>query len=147
MRNTFVLLVAGLVLLGWSGLSLAEEPGTEPPKTTEKDKKGERLWLKGPTIAELKAMGFTDELIAKAKEAVAPITKKIDAVADDAPDAKKTKAGLTEERKKAVYDLAPDDKKDGVADLLDYKLKGGKKHKAGTNTDAGAKPDAPVVDP
>ena len=127
MKNTFVLFLAGLVLLGWSGLSLAEEPGTEPEKTTTKDKKGEHLWPKGPTVAELKAMGFTDELIAKAKEAVAPITKKIDAAADDAPDAKKIRAGLEEERKKAVYDLTPDDKRDAAKDILHYHPKKAKK--------------------
>ena len=145
MRNTIVLLAAGLVLLGWSGLSLAEEPGAEPAKTTEKDKKGEHLWPKGPTTAELKAMGFTDELIAKAKEAVASINKKYDAVADDAPDSAKTKKSINEERKRAVYDLAPDDKKDGVADLLKLKIE--KKHKAGAKGNMEEKPDAPPLNP
>jgi hypothetical protein len=116
MKKSLVLLVAAFVLLGWSGMSKAEDT-TAPAAKAAKD---ESLWSRGPKIADLKLLGLDDAAIAKAKDAVAPLTKQHDAITDTTDDAKKQKKELNEKRKKVVYDMVAADKKTAAADLLHY---------------------------
>lgn len=112
-------------------------------KSEKKSRKqpAERLWPRGPEVDELKQAGLSDQEIAKAKELLAAVEKRNEdvqsnkEVAAAEAEAKKSDAALKaakkkvddfdlkEERKKAVYNAAPQDKKNAVAELLHYKPK------------------------
>jgi hypothetical protein len=154
-------LVLAVLFLGWANVACtAEGDKTDQGKKESKKGEAERLWPRGPKVEELKAeLGLTDDVIAKMKEALVPIQKKNDELearadvkaAEDAVEKAKAALRAAEEkhnqakdnfdllaeRKKAVYNLVPDDKKFKAQSLLNYKPEKPKEKKADKPADTG----------
>ena len=141
-------LVVAVLLFGWANSGCAAEAEKAASRATQEKKDGkkgeaERLWPRGPKIEDLKTeLGLTDDQIAKMKEALAAVQKKNDELetkaevkaaeeavekakaalkAAEAKDkAAKENYDLLAERKKAAYNLIPEDKKAKAQDLLHY---------------------------
>jgi hypothetical protein len=140
------------LLLGAVSVSAAEE-AKKADKGKKAEKKGEeRLWPRGPKIEDLKTeVGLTDDQIAKAKEALAPIEKKNEELeakndvkaaeeavakakqalkeAEEKAEGARDKFDLLTERKKAVMSVIPEDKKAKAMEVLHYKVAEPKKEK------------------
>lgn len=130
----------------------AKKEAKKAERKAEKKGDTERLWPRGPKIDELKTeLGLTDDQIAKMKDALAAVDKKnseLEAQADvkaaeeavqkakealKAAEAKNEEAkgnfDLLAERKKAVVNLLPDDKKVKGGELIHYAPEKEKKEK------------------
>jgi len=161
-------LVVAVLLLGWTNLGCTADAERAAGRATQDMKEGkkgeaERLWPRGPKIEDLKTeLGLTDDQIAKMKEALAPLQKKNDELESNA-EVKEAEAAVTKakaalkaaeeknkaardnfdllaERKKAVFNLVPEDKKAKAEGLLHYtpaKEKAAKEPKKEKKADAG----------
>jgi chromosome segregation ATPase len=158
-------LVVAVLLFGWANLGCTAEADKAAGKAADskkESKKGEseRLWPRGPKIEDLKTeLGLADDQIAKMKDALAPIQKNNDELeskaevkaAEEAVEkakaalkaaeakhsAAKDNFDLLTERKKAVYNLIPEDKKAKAQDLLHYAPAKEKMAKGEKKADAG----------
>jgi hypothetical protein len=125
--------------------------GDKPAEKKERKRDGpERIYPRGVEIDKLKTeLGLTEEQVAKAKEAVAAVSKKNDELlgnkdvaaaeeevkkarealkaAEDKAKAAKDNFDLNEEYKKAVINTLPDDKKAHAGEMMNYHPKGEKR--------------------
>jgi hypothetical protein len=136
-------LVVAVLFFGWAGLGCAADAEKPASKKSVKKGEAERLWPRGPKVEDLKTeLGLSDDQISKMKEALAPVQKKDEELeakaevkaaeeavqkakaalkaAEEKHSAAKDSFDLLTERKKAVYNLVPDDKKVKAQDIIHY---------------------------
>jgi hypothetical protein len=152
MNSQRLLLAVTLCLFAWSALQAEEPkpPDTKPAEEKKEEKRPkkqqvERLWPRGPEVAALKSAGLTDDQLAKIKDAVAVVVKKNTDLqaekdvaaaeeevkkaeaalkaAEEKAKAAKNNFDLNEELKKAVFENAPEGKKEAIADIIKFRPK------------------------